>query len=161
MWTQQKHLQPRRWGLGVKRRAGNTNMNSCFAIKKTDDTNLTPIWKRLVITKTFFPSIWIYYLILTFELSYFQRISHKKTLPNIFCLEFLKEHMSALSTLWSLLKKSSPCRRRRSAKSIQGPKERKSSIFLENEDMWCKALRSRGGEDWHNHEEDSNLSYCW
>lgn len=105
MWTQQEHLQSRRWGLRVKRRAGNTNMNSCFAIKKTDDTNFTPIWKRLVITKTFFLSIWIYYLIFTFELSYFQRISHWKTLPNIFGLELLKEHISVLSKLQSLLKK--------------------------------------------------------
>lgn len=84
MWPQQEHLQSRRWGLRVERKAGNTNMNSCFAIKKIDDTSFTPIWKRLLITKTFFPSIWIYYLIFTFELSYFQRISHKKPLPNIF-----------------------------------------------------------------------------
>lgn len=163
MWTQQEHLQSRRWGLRVKRRAGNTNMNSCFAIKKTDDTNFTPIWKRLVITKTFFLSIWIYYLIFTFELSYFQRISHWKTLPNIFGLELLKEHISVLSKLQSLLKKkkkkSGPGRRSRSAKSTQWPKERKSGIVLKNEDTSPKALRSREGEDRHNHEEDSNSSY--
>lgn len=159
MWTQQEHLQSRWWGLRVERWAGNTNMNSCFAIKKIDDTNFTPIRKRLFFTKTFFLSIWIYYLIFTFKRSYFQRISHKKTLAKYFLSWILERtRFCAFQTTVPPLKKVA---QEEGAEVPKAHSDLKRNIVLKNEDTWSKALRSRGGEDWHNYEEDSNLSYFW